>query len=159
MNGFGLKSWPYFYKEAFTCLRPGGWVENQEFDAAIVSDDNTIPEESYLQRWVTLWNEGAEKIGMTGRCYPEVQAWQVRQAGFVDVKVLPFKMPIGPWPKDGQLKEAGKCGLVGLMHGIDGLSLKIFTNVLGWSTLELEIFLAHAKKELRNKSIHSYWPV
>ena len=45
------------------------------------------------------------------------------------------------------------------MHGIDGLSLKIFTNVLGWSTLELEIFLAQAKKELRNKSIHSYWPV
>lgn len=28
MNGFGLKSWPHFYKEAFTCLKPGGWVSS-----------------------------------------------------------------------------------------------------------------------------------
>ncbi len=159
MNGFSLKSWPHFYKEAFACLKPGGWVENQEFDAVIVSDDNTIPKDSVVQRWAALWNEGVERIGMTGRCYPDVQVEQMRQAGFVDVKVIPFKMPIGPWPKDKQLREAGWFGLVGLMNGIDGLSLKVFTNCLGWSTLELEIFLAQARTELKSRSIHSYWPM
>ena len=51
MNGFSLKNWPHFYKEAFACLKPGDWVENQEFDAVIVSDDNTIPQDSVVQRW------------------------------------------------------------------------------------------------------------
>ena len=106
-----------------------------------------------------LWNEGAGRIGMTGRCYPDIQVEQMTQAGFVDVKVIPFKMPIGPWPKDEQLRDAGWFGLVGLMSGIDGLSLKIFPICLGWSPLELEIFLAQARTELKNKWIHSYWPM
>ena len=31
MNGFSIKSWPFFYQQAFASLEPGGWVENQEF--------------------------------------------------------------------------------------------------------------------------------
>lgn len=134
-------------------------VENQEFDAIILSDDNSLPPDSAVQQWCTLWNEGAEKIGMTGRCHPEAQVEQMREAGFVDIKVLPFKMPLGPWAKDKQLREAGKYGRVALEHGIDGLSLKIFTNVLGWSLSALEVLLTRARNELKNRSIHSYWPV
>lgn len=29
MNGFSIKSWPFFYQQAFAHMRPGGWVENQ----------------------------------------------------------------------------------------------------------------------------------
>lgn len=158
MNGFGLKSWPHFYQEAFACLKPGGWVENQEFDCQILSDDHTIPDDSVVQKWVKLWNEGAQKAGATGRCYPNDLAQQMRQAGFVDVTILEFKMPIGPWPKDKRLREAGWYGLVAILNGMDGLSVKIFTNCLGWSTFELEIFLAQVRTELKKKSVHSYWP-
>ena len=83
-------------------------------------------------------------------------AQQIRDAGFVNVKVMGFKMPIGPWPKDKQLKEAGWYGLVALLDGLYGMSVKLFTNSLGWSLPELEVFLAQVRTELKRKSIHSY---
>jgi len=106
MNGFGVRSWPHFYHEAFLCLKPGGWVENQEFNC----------------------------------------------------QILEYKMPIGPWPKNPMLKEAGKFGLLALHTGVYGMSVKLFRDVLGWSEDQLQVFLAAFRKELMKKSIHSYWP-
>ena len=54
---FRVASWPHFYAEAFSCLRPGGWVENKEIDCAIVSDDDTLLEDSKLVEWARLWNQ------------------------------------------------------------------------------------------------------
>ena len=159
MNGFSIRSWPHFYSEAFSCLKPGGWVENQEFDCQMLSDDKTIPEKSYAQDWVRLWNEGAAKAGATGRCYPGQMEAEMRDAGFVNVHRKTYKMPIGPWPKDALLKEAGLFGLVALLEGMSGLSVKIFVELLGWQHEELEVFLAEVRNELKKKAIHMYWPV
>ena len=41
MNDFTLKSWPHCFGQAFRSLRPGGWVECQEFDHNRRSDDNS----------------------------------------------------------------------------------------------------------------------
>jgi len=67
-------------------------------------------------------------------------------------------MPIGPWPRDKRLSEAGVYGLLALLDGLYGLSIKIFTDCLGWTPEELEDFLTEVEKELKRKSIHSYWP-
>lgn len=158
MNGFGIRSWPHFYQEAWSCLKPGGWVENQEFDCEICCDDGTLPEESTSRKWATLWNQATEMIGRTARCYPEVMAEQMRDVGFVNVQVLKRKMPIGPWPKDKQLKEASLYGMVALLEGVHGMSVKLFRTCHGWSDEELELFLVDFRKELKTKSIHSYWP-
>ena len=159
MNGFSLKDWPHFYREAYRCLKPGGWVENQEFDAQVLSDDDSVPANSKVQEWVRLWNEGMGKLGATGRCDSEKLAQQMREAGFIDVRILKYKMPIGPWPRDPRLKEAGLYGLIALLNGIDGLSAKVFTRGLGWNPDELEVFLAEVRAEFKKRSVHSYWPV
>lgn len=158
MNGISLKSWPHFYAEAMTCLKPGGWVENQEFDLQYVCDDNSIPENSKMQEWVELWNRGAEMGGFTGRCYPHRMAQHMREAGLVNVEVKNFMMPVGPWPRDRSLNEAGTYGLVAMHDGLHGLSVKVFTNFLGWTIEDLEVFLTAAKAEMMNRSIHAYWP-
>ncbi|KIW67324.1 hypothetical protein, variant [Phialophora macrospora] len=31
LNDTSLRDWPHFYREAFASLKPGGWVESQEF--------------------------------------------------------------------------------------------------------------------------------
>lgn len=49
-------------------------VKNQEFDCTIVSDDGTLPENSKIVKWARLWNQSAETIGKTGRCYPQILA-------------------------------------------------------------------------------------
>jgi hypothetical protein len=119
-------------------------VENQEFDCQVLSDDNTIPENSGTQEWVKLWNQGPEMAGATGRGESNRMAQQMRDAGFV---------PIGSWPKDKRLRKAGEYGLAALLDGMHRLSVKIFTNCLRWSTMELEIFLAQVRTELKRKSI------
>lgn len=158
MNGFSIRSWPHVYREAWKSLRPGGWVENQEFDCIVVSDDNSMPEDSKLAEWVRLWNQGIGMMGMTGRIDTEKMAADMREAGFVNVTVKPYKMPIGPWPKDPRLKEAGLYGLGAVLDGMQGLSMKVFVNGLGWSVEELEVYLAEVRKELKRGHMHTYWP-
>lgn len=97
-------------------------------------------------------------IGASGRCYPNVMTRQMREARFVNVEVKEFEMPIGPWPKDKRLAEAGTFGLIGFLDGLHGLSVKIFTNVLGWTPEQLDVLLAAVKIEVVQKSFHTCWP-
>lgn len=159
MNGFSVRSWDHFYAQAFNCMKPGGWVENQEFDLDFRSDDNTQSPEGAVNRWQTLWNAAVEKNGMTGRCYPQMMCDKMRQAGFINVAALPYKMPVGPWPKDPMLRQSGLFNLIGMLEGVSGLSVRVFTQMLGWSVEELELLLMDVRKEWKTKKIHSYLPI
>ena len=37
------------------------------------------------------------------------------------------------------------------------MSLMLFTNALGWSAEEVEVFLIDVRKDLRNRQLHGYW--
>ncbi len=159
MNGFSVKSWPTFYEQAFLALKAGGWVENQEFDLNFSSDDGTIPANSKMKEWEALWNQAVESVGMTGRCDPQKMAEQMKDAGFTNITVREYKMPLGPWPKDKRLRESGQYNLVGISEGLTGLSIRVFTQILGWSVEEMEVLLAQVRAEFRKRTIHSYFPI
>lgn len=159
MNDFTLKSWPRFFVQAFENLAPGGWMECQEFDYHRRSDDNTIRPGSRLAFWEKEWTRGMNLIGLRGLCDPELVMSQMRDAGFVRVQSRMFKMPIGPWPKDPKMKQAGEFGLVNLLDGIHGLSVKIFTKLLGYTIEELEVLLMECRQDVMRKKVHSYYPV
>lgn len=159
MNDFSLRSWPNYFQQAFEFCRQGGWVECQEFDYNRRSDDDTIAEDSRMKFWETEWTRGMEQIGLKGACDPDLVMSQMRTAGFINVTRLNFKLPIGPWPKDERLRRAGLFGLVNLLDGVHGLSIKIFTNLLGYSPEDLEVLLEECRREAKSKAVHSYWPV
>lgn len=159
MNGFSIKSWAFFYEQAFKVMRPGAWVENQEFDLNFTSDDGSMPADSAVQRWQTLWEEGIQNFGLTGRCRPEIMKQKMEAAGFINCAIRPYKIPVGPWPKDKRLRQAGLLFLVGLLDGISGLSVRTFTNGLGWSVESLEVLLMEVKNEWKQKRIHTYLPL
>ncbi|KAJ9606305.1 hypothetical protein H2200_009266 [Cladophialophora chaetospira] len=159
MNGIAIKDWTIFFERAYASMKPGGWVECQECDKDIRSDDNTIPKDSVVLQWLRLREQGFEKAGMTGRCYPENMAHSMRKAGFINVNVLSFKMPIGPWAKDPMLHECGSYTLGGLLDHVQGLSLRVFTEHLGWTQEELEVLLMDVRKEWKRGDIHSYYPI
>jgi hypothetical protein len=96
---------------------------------------------------------------MTARCDPKNMAEQMKTAGFINVTVQSFKMPVGPWPKDKRLREAGKFNLVGLDSGLTGLTLRVYTQILGWSVEEMEALLMQVRAEWMRKDIHSYLPM
>ncbi|SMY26882.1 unnamed protein product [Zymoseptoria tritici ST99CH_1A5] len=159
MNGFSIKSWPFFYEQAYKSMLPGGWVENQEFDLAFMSDDGSLSPSSATQQWLDLWNLGISNLGLTGRCDPEYMAREMAAAGFVNVSIRAYKMPIGPWPKDKRLRQAGLLFLVGYLEGLSGLSLRTFTYGLGWGVEEMEVLLAKVRTEVKSKKLHCYVPV
>ena len=42
------------------------------------------------------WNQAAESVGMTGSCDPQKMAEQMKDAGFINITVGEYKMPLGP---------------------------------------------------------------
>ena len=82
----------------------------------------------------------------------------MREVGFVDVVVRPFKIPEGGWPADRRLKQAGQLQQVAMLDGVEALTLAIFTRCLNWSGEEVQLFLAQVRREFLKKKIYTYWP-
>lgn len=41
--------------------------------------------------------------------------------------------------------------------GLDALSLGLFTRILGWKKVEVDIFLTKVRAELNDTKFHTYW--
>ena len=84
---------------------------------------------------------------------PKLKKW-FEDAGFVNVVEKKFRLPFAPWPKDPHLKRLGAFNLVQMEEGVEGFSLRLFTQVLGWSVEEVQVLLASVRKEMRDPSVH-----
>jgi hypothetical protein len=123
------------------------------------SDDKTLPSDSAVVKWCKLMNEGGLKAGFDLRLTSETLRAAMEEAGFKEITVLEFKLPIGLWPADPRLREAGKFGLAAMLQGLQGISLATFTRLLGWQVEEMEVLLAQVRSEWRRRRVHSYWPM
>jgi hypothetical protein len=93
------------------------------------------------------------------RFYPAELKTQAEKVGFVNVKIKAYKLPIGAWPKDKNLKLLGTYQRAILTDGLEAFSLAMFTRFLGWSKSTVEIFLESVQQDLKNSSYHWYWPL
>jgi ubiquinone/menaquinone biosynthesis C-methylase UbiE len=158
-SGVAIKDWPAYLAEAYRTTKPGGWVEAQEFEMVALCDDGSVPADGAIVQWHELFVEGAMRAGIDMRVSASKLEGYVKDAGFVNVQKVEFKLPIGPWAQDTKLREAGLLALGGMLEGISGLSIAVFTKLLGWSPDELEVLLAKVRSEWKTRSIHQYWPV
>ncbi|GKT46155.1 putative methyltransferase tdiE [Colletotrichum spaethianum] len=83
----------------------------------------------------------------------------MEEVGFVDVTIVPFKWPIGPWAKDPHYKELGSWALENSFEGLEAWSMAAFTRALGWTPEQVQVYLVDVRKELKDKSIHHYCPL
>lgn len=44
-------------------------------------------------------------------------------------------------------------------EALAALSLALFTRVLGWDRVAVEVFLVDVRKDMRDRMKHAYWPV
>jgi len=158
-NGFVIREWKAFCQESFRTTKPGGWLECQEFDLTAFSDDGTVPPDGAIQQWCELMNEGALKGGINLHVSGAQIKEAMEKAGFKNIKVTDYKLPIGLWPADARLREAGKYALGAMFYGLQGISLAIFTRFLEWQVEEMEVLLAKVRQEWRQRKVHSYWPI
>lgn len=43
-----------------------------------------------------------------------------------------------------------------LLDAVEGMTMSLFTNRLGWSREEVDVFLAGVRNDLKDRSIHGY---
>lgn len=156
MNAGSIGCWATFYKQAFTALRPGGWVENHELDMHFMIDGVELPTTSALGLWAKLWDQGLQELRKQGRCSPGSMRDQMSGEGFRNISTEIRHMPLGRWSEDQQEQEAGRLNLHSLLIGISGLSLKPFVEGLGWSRARTEILLMLVRQELCNIQSRTY---
>ncbi|CAJ0550954.1 Ff.00g108840.m01.CDS01 [Fusarium sp. VM40] len=147
-----------FFKQALKHLTPGGYFEIQGVAAPFLSDDGTAEKAVNAQLWLNTLCEGAAKFGKPLDSAP---LWKTKMeaAGFVEIHEEVRKIPIGKWPKDPKLKEIGRFQAIQAAQAIESYTPQIFSNVLGWSQEEIQVFMAKAKNEIKDPSVHLYFPV
>ncbi|CUS13388.1 unnamed protein product [Tuber aestivum] len=147
--------WPKFTERSFRALKPGGWIECQEIESRILSDDGTLPPDSALAKWSQLLIEAAETYGRSVMAAAKLADW-MEDAGYVNVTNRCFKIPNNAWPKNPKMKEVGMYQMVNFLDGLQALTMALFTRALRWTAAEVESFLVEVRKDIKNKHIHSY---
>ncbi|KAH6987130.1 S-adenosyl-L-methionine-dependent methyltransferase [Ilyonectria destructans] len=149
--------WPALFKQAYRCLKPGGYIESYEGSPNIGSDDGTVTKTSAMGQWGEIFVEGGRKLGRSFSLLEDgEQRRGIEAAGFVDIEESNFKVPIGTWSQDPVLKEAGQYFQAAILQDIEG-TLLFIAHLLGWSKEEIGLFGAHYRREIRSKSIHAYF--
>ena len=78
----------------------------------------------------------------------------LRSVGFIVTEEVRY-MPVGRWPRDPRLKRLGHIMGEGLMAGLEGLSLRLFTRDLGWTKEATLVFLAKVRKSIRDRNVRA----
>ncbi|KAK1988427.1 methyltransferase domain-containing protein [Colletotrichum cereale] len=143
-------NWARFYDRVMAGLKPGGWVEMQEYDAWIFSDDDSFDRAVWTKEWVTKLDEASKLYGKQINVAKHHKQWMI-EAGFEDVQELVYRIPIGPWAKDSALKELGRCELAHMQMSVDSHTPALFTRVLNFSQDQARVLMEGVKREFRSK--------
>ncbi|KAK2745868.1 hypothetical protein FQN57_003481 [Myotisia sp. PD_48] len=154
LNG-AIRDWRRLLEQIFENLIPGGWVEAKEANVYSTCDDNSMPSDCELRKWESYCIQACAIIGQTLTAPDNLQTW-MKEVGFVDVQEQQFKLPINTWPKDPELKLAGRYQFVQYMDALQPYALGLLVEVLGWPREEMEVFLVGLRKDLSNRSYHGY---
>ncbi|KAM4062729.1 methyltransferase [Hirsutella rhossiliensis] len=144
--------WPRFYGRVMHHLRPGGWVEMQEYDAWIFSDDDSFDRAPWTKEWVSKLSAASSMYGKPINVARFHKQWMM-DAGFEHVQEVVHRIPIGPWAKDRALKELGRFELIHMQMSVDSHTPALFTRVLNYSSDQTRVLIEGVKREFRNRDL------
>ncbi|KAJ4291261.1 hypothetical protein N0V88_006262 [Collariella sp. IMI 366227] len=153
-----IADWPKFYRDAFRVCKPGGWMEHHEEEAEWHAYDKEIPDHSAMGQAKQVFSAGGKKFGRTFNIITEdIQRQCMEAAGFVDIVVKDFEVPIGNWSKDPKQAELGFWAKRILETDLSGFVNYMWGAVMGWSPEEIQIYLAHLRNQMR-EPMQTWYP-
>ncbi|KAL0253000.1 AdoMet-homocysteine methyltransferase [Diplodia seriata] len=154
--GGAIQDWNKLLDQSMRNLKRGGYMELQEFDVELKSDDGSLEEHApNATQLLALLQDASRKFGKN-MDNAKGHAQRLREAGFEQVETEAYRVPVGAWPLDAKLKEIGRYNFAATMAGIDSYSLALLTRVLGWDSERTQLFLSTVKKELQDPKVHVY---
>lgn len=141
-------------------LKPGGHLEVQELHYRAHCDDGSVTEATpYAFRdFLSFMDEGLRALGGDLNAVVGLPA-EMAAAGFEDVRAVVHKCPLGVWPRDGRLRLCGMFLRTAIMDGLRGLSGRPLGMGLGWTPLQIEMFLVEVRKAVMDARYHTYFPL
>ncbi|KAL4790937.1 S-adenosyl-L-methionine-dependent methyltransferase [Aspergillus venezuelensis] len=148
-----IENWPRLASQAYSQLKPGGWIEFQDFYLVNYSEDGSLKEGNSVNRFYELLRECLDKIKRPVTIGRDLKR-MVTEAGFVNVHEEVFQLPLGTWPREKMMKDIGALNMYQMLDGLEAFSAATFTNILGWSIEEVQILLAQVRKDAKDRSVH-----
>jgi Methyltransferase domain len=145
------------FQKAYDALVPGGYFEMQDVYFKPHSIDGTVEGKPFA-KWNEEVVEGAKKLGRDWHCVRHYKRW-FEEMGFEDVVERRFCWPMNTWAMGKKMKTMGLWCMLNALEGVNSISLAIMTRVLGKSPEEVESALEEVRSDIKDTSIHSYWPV
>ena len=119
---------------------PGGYVEFQDYGCELFLSDGTKLDRPVdgqpISKYIHVITSAAERNGrplVIGRGMAE----RMKNAGFVDVQQQTGTWPLGPWPKQKDLKELGKWGRLSVTETALPFALMLLSRE-GWTQEEIK---------------------
>jgi len=140
--------WSFIYRQAFTHLKPGGYIEISDFDLAadVLRTPNT-PTNPYSSIFVGAIRSAADEAGYP-RGHEHLRASVLAVAGFVDIRSFEIEVPLGTWPKDARANTLGKMALIALLESLESTSMRPLTKQKGWNADEVRDLCDKVKMEI-----------
>ena len=78
-----IHDWTKLYKEAYRCLKPGGWIEHTDLSIRLTADDSSLPPDSPYRIWEQFFVDAGIKTGKEFNIVDNNQqeTW-LKEAGF-----------------------------------------------------------------------------
>lgn len=152
-----IGDWPRLFTQAYTALKPGGWIEVVEIYTPSTSDDGSLNESTAWWKWQQLMLEAHIAGNRPMTVARSIQKWLV-DVGFEQTSDLQVKTPVGgSWCTDPREREVGRWNVVNLMEGLEGFTMAPLHRVLGWSPIEVQALLGQVRTEFLEQSVHGYY--
>ncbi|KAK0609893.1 S-adenosyl-L-methionine-dependent methyltransferase [Bombardia bombarda] len=146
---------PRVMRSALDHLKPGGYMEWQDWLCVLQSSDESI-RGTPLERWSRLYVEAGARLGRDMLAPKKYKRW-MEEAGFVDVVETKLAVPGNPWPKGRENKKMGFLQMTNFLEGLNAATMTMFTRGLGWTAEAVELFLVDMRKAIKDPGIHFYW--
>lgn len=143
-------------RKAFDNLRPGGWIEYNDFGFEVLSTDGTSVGTG-VEKFCELANRAAETLGRNFYARKSYKTWLL-EAGFVDVVEDIIPLPSNPWPTEPKFHDLGRWMALNADKGTRGLGWKLF-RCLGLAPEEIERIVEQSLRATHNLDIHGFTPV
>ncbi|KAL1840006.1 hypothetical protein VTJ49DRAFT_923 [Mycothermus thermophilus] len=149
-----VADWPRFYQQVRTHLKPGAWVEMQEYDAWVFSDDDPdLKKAPWTKEWIQKIDQASRQYGKVLNVAKHHKQWMI-EAGFENVEEKVVRIPIGPWAKDPALKELGRFEQLHMQMSVASHVPALFSRVFNWTPEQIQLLIEGVKREFRSKDLH-----
>jgi len=154
-----IRDWTRLFTQAQRSLRPGGWLEMQEFDVwfrvQTGGGEAELPADCAIAQWQAHLDDASRLFSKRLNVASELRA-RVVEAGFEAVADDVIKVPIGAWPRDPRLKEQGCFLQVQMLDSIEPISLAYCTRILKWTETRTQVFMAQVRREFLDSRTHLF---